>query len=229
MTAISVRDLRKSYGGTPAVDGVSLDIRRGETVGIIGHNGAGKTTTVECLIGLRKPDSGTVEVLGLNPATRRRELARRIGVQLQDSALPDRIKAGEAMQLFASFYPKPANWRRLFETWGLDALRNKAFGDLSGGQRQRLLLALALVGRPELVVLDELTTGLDPLARRETWELIGALKTAGTTIVLVSHFMDEAERLSDRIAVFKGGRVAAFGTPDELKRATGASSLEGVL
>ncbi|GAA0913464.1 ABC transporter ATP-binding protein [Nonomuraea longicatena] len=229
MTAISVRELRKSYGGTPAVDGVSFDIRQGETVGIIGHNGAGKTTTVECLVGLRKPDSGTVEVLGLDPATRRRELARRIGVQLQDSALPDRIKAGEAMRLFASFYPRSANWRRLFETWGLDGLRNKAFGDLSGGQKQRLLLALALVGRPELVVLDELTTGLDPLARRETWELIGALKTAGTTILLVSHFMDEAEALSDRVAVFKGGRVAAFGTPDELKRAAGASSLEGVL
>ncbi|WP_157245766.1 ABC transporter ATP-binding protein [Nonomuraea typhae] len=228
MTAIIVRDLRKTYGGAPAVDGVSFEVAPGETFGLIGRNGAGKTTTVECLIGLRKPDRGTVTVLGIDPANRR-ELARRVGVQLQDGALPDRIKAGEALKLFASFYPDPADVKALEATWDLGKLRNQAFGDLSGGQRQRLLLALALVGNPELVVLDELTTALDPVARRETWDLVRGMKLAGTTIVLVSHFMDEAEELCDRVAVLRAGKVAAIGPPRELMERAGAQSLEGVL
>lgn len=228
MTAITVRDLRKAYGGVVAVDGVSFEVARGETFGVIGRNGAGKTTMVECLVGLRKQDAGSVRVLGIDPA-RRRELARKVGVQLQDSALPDRIKVGEALRLFASFYARPADPKKIMGTWGLDKLRNCAFSDLSGGQRQRLLLALALVGDPELVVLDELTTALDPVARRETWELVRGLKAAGTTIVLVSHFMDEAEELCDRVAVFRDGRIAAVGSPAELMTQAGTASLEGVL
>ncbi|NRQ31012.1 ABC transporter ATP-binding protein [Nonomuraea sp. NN258] len=226
MTAIEVEDLHKSYGGTRAVDGVSFTVAAGETFGIVGHNGAGKTTTVQCLTGLRSPDSGSVRVLGLDPAARRRRLAQRVGVQLQESELPDRLRVAEALRLFAAFYDSPDDWRAVLERWGLAPLRNKAFGDLSGGQKQRLQLALALVGRPELVVLDELTTGLDPVARRETWTLIGDLKASGTTAVLVSHFMDEAEELCDRVAVFGHGRIVALGTPRELVERTGTGSFE---
>ncbi|MFD8526136.1 ABC transporter ATP-binding protein [Streptosporangium canum] len=226
MTVIEVEDLRKNYGNTRAVDGVSFTVARGETYGVLGHNGAGKTTTVECLVGLRKPDSGTIRVLGENPARRRRALAQRTGVQLQQGELPDRLRVAEAMRLFAAFYDRPDDWRAVLERWGLGPIANKAFGDLSGGQRQRLKLATALVGGPELVVLDELTTGLDPVARRETWTLIGDLKASGTTAVLVSHFMDEAEELCDRVAVFGNGRIIALGSPRELIGRTGTGSLE---
>ncbi|MBF8185032.1 ABC transporter ATP-binding protein [Nonomuraea sp. K274] len=226
MTAIEVTDLQKSYGGTRAVDGVSFTVAAGETFGILGHNGAGKTTTVECLIGLRRADSGTISVLGLDPVRSRRALARRIGAQLQESELPARMRVAEAMRLFSAFYDEPDDWRALLDRWSLAPIRNKAFADLSGGQKQRLQLALALVGRPGLVVLDELTTGLDPVARRETWALLGDLKAAGTTVVLVSHFMDEAEELCDRVAVFGHGRIVALGTPRELIAETGAASLE---
>lgn len=226
MTVIEVEDLRKNYGNTRAVDGVSFTVARGETFGVLGHNGAGKTTTVECLVGLRKPDSGTIRVLGENPARRRRALAQRTGVQLQQGELPDRLRVAEAMRLFAAFYDRPDDWRAVLERWGLGPIANKAFGDLSGGQQQRLKLATALVGGPELVVLDELTTGLDPVARRETWTLIGDLKAAGTTAVLVSHFMDEAEELCDRVAVFGNGRIIALGSPRELIDRTGTGSLE---
>jgi ABC-type transport system involved in cytochrome c biogenesis ATPase subunit len=159
MAAVQVRGLRKRYGGTVAVDGVSFEIAEGETFGIAGRNGAGKTTTVECLTGLRRPDGGSVKVLGLDPVRRRRKLAQRIGVQLQEGSLPDRIKVGEALRLFAAFYPQPADWRQVMARWSLEPLAGKAFCDLSGGQKQRLQLALALAGDPELVVLDELTTG----------------------------------------------------------------------
>ena len=223
MKAIEVTDLCKRYGEKWAVDGVSFTVDVGETFGVVGQNGAGKTTTVECLVGLRKADSGTVRVLGLKPG---RALSQRIGVQLQESELPDRLKVGEALKLYASFYRKPDDWRAVMERWGLAELRKKAFGDLSGGQKQRLKLALALVGGPELVVLDELTTGLDPAARRDTRALVADLKTAGTTVVLVSHYMEEAEALCDRIAVFAGGRIVALGTPQELVESTATDSLE---
>ncbi|WP_214411694.1 ABC transporter ATP-binding protein [Sphaerisporangium fuscum] len=226
MEAIEVRDLRKTYGGTHAVDGVTFTVRSGETFGIVGHNGAGKTTTVECLIGLRRPDEGTVRVLGEDPLRGRRVLAQRIGAQLQDSSLPERIKVAEALRLFGSFYRAPADWRQVMDRWGLRPLAGKAFGDLSGGQRQRLMLALALVGDPEVVVLDELTTGLDPIARRETWRQVGDLKAAGTTVVLVSHYFEETEALCDRVAVFARGRVRAMGTPAEIIAQTGTASLE---
>ncbi|MFG3441381.1 ABC transporter ATP-binding protein [Nonomuraea sp. NPDC047897] len=224
--AIEVSDLSKSYDGTRAVDGVSFTVAAGETFGVIGPNGAGKTTTVECLTGLRRPDSGTVRVLGLDPARERRALAQRIGVQLQESALPDRLKVAEAMRLFASFYAAPDDWRAVLDRWSLGSIAGRAYADLSGGQKQRLQLALALVGGPEVVVLDELTTGLDPLARRETWTLVGDLKASGTTAVLVSHFMDEAEELCDRVAVIVRGRVAALGSPRDLMARTGTGSLE---
>ncbi|MEU8198247.1 ABC transporter ATP-binding protein [Microbispora amethystogenes] len=226
MEAIEVTDLRKSYGDTRAVDGVTFTVRSGETFGIIGRNGAGKTTTVECLIGLRRADAGTVRVLGEDPARKRRTLAHRLGVQLQDSSLPERITVAEALRMFGSFYRDGSSWREVMERWGLRPLARKAFGDLSGGQRQRLMLALALVGNPEMVVLDELTTGLDPIARRETWRLIHDLKMAGTTVVLVSHYFDEIEALCDRVAVFARGRVAAAGTTGELVARTGTASLE---
>ncbi|MFC4007366.1 ABC transporter ATP-binding protein [Nonomuraea purpurea] len=226
MTAIEVTDLRKSYGPTRAVDGVSFTVAKGETFGVVGHNGAGKTTTVECLVGLRRPDSGSVRVFGEDPVRRRRVLAQRIGVQLQESELPDRLRVGEAMRLFAAFYERPDDWRAVMDRWGLASIARKAYGDLSGGQKQRLKLGMAMLGRPELVVLDELTTGLDPVARRETWTLIGDLKASGTTVVLVSHYMDEAEELCDRVAVFSRGTVAALAGPRELVDITGTSSLE---
>ncbi|MBB3726360.1 ABC transporter ATP-binding protein [Nonomuraea dietziae] len=226
MTAIRVSALRKTYGANVAVDDVSFTVSAGETFGVVGHNGAGKTSTVECLSGLRRPDGGSIEVLGLDPARRRRALAERIGVQLQEAGLPDRLKVAEALRLFAAFYRRPDDWRQVMERWGLAPLARKAYGDLSGGQRQRLQIALALVGSPELVILDELTTGLDPVARRETWALVGELKAAGVTVVLVSHFMDEAEALCDRIAVFARGRIISLGTAAELMTATGTNSLD---
>ncbi|MET9339179.1 ABC transporter ATP-binding protein [Nonomuraea sp. NPDC003804] len=226
MEAIEVTDLRKTYGGTNVVDGVTFTVHAGETFGIAGHNGAGKTTTVECLIGLRRADGGSVRVLGEDPARRRRILAQRIGAQLQDSALPERMKVAEALHAFACFYLRPADWREVMERWGLTPLARKAYGDLSGGQKQRLMLALALVGDPEVVVLDELTTGLDPIARRETWRLVRELKTSGTTVVLVSHYFDETEALCDRLAVLARGRIRAMGTPDEIIARTGTASLE---
>jgi ABC-2 type transport system ATP-binding protein len=215
---IEVRGLRKRYGATVAVDGISLTMQAGEVLGIVGPNGAGKTTTVECLEGLRRPDEGTVRVLGLDPERQGAQLRQRIGVQLQQAALPDRLKVWEALDLYASFYRHPADWRLLLEEWGLEAKRNAAFADLSGGQRQRLFIALALVGQPEVVFLDELTTGLDPQARRATWELVRQVRAKGATVVLVTHFMEEAELLCDRVAIVDRGRVVALDTPGALVR-----------
>jgi ABC-2 type transport system ATP-binding protein len=217
-TVVEVTDLRKRYGGTVAVDGVSLTVQAGEIVGIVGPNGAGKTTTVEMMEGLRRPDAGKVRVLGLDPRGQGAELRQRIGVQLQQAALPDRLKVWEALDLYASFYRRPADWRRLLEEWGLDAKRDAAFADLSGGQRQRLFIALSLVGQPEVVFLDELTTGLDPQARRATWELVKQVRAEGATVVLVTHFMEEAELLCDRVAIVDRGRVVALDTPSALVR-----------
>ncbi len=210
---ISVDGLRRRYGPTVAVDGVSFEVNRGEIFGLLGRNGAGKTTTVECLQGLRRIDGGEVRVLGLDPRTHAIELRRRIGCQLQESALPSQIKVWEALQWFASFSPNGGDWNDLLERWGLAEKRNAHFSDLSGGQRQRLFVALALVNEPEVVFLDEMTTGLDPAARHVAWELIEAVRGRGTTIVLVSHFMDEAEHLCDRLAVMDGGRIVALDTP----------------
>ncbi|WP_086826912.1 ABC transporter ATP-binding protein [Allokutzneria sp. NRRL B-24872] len=215
---VSVRDLRKAYGAKVAVDGISLEVVRGEVFGVLGPNGAGKTTTVECAAGLREPDSGTVRVLGRNPATDP-SVRHRVGVQLQHAVLPNRMKVREAVQLFASAYLRHADTETLLAEWGLAEHHGAAFAALSGGQKQRLFIALALLGQPEVVVLDELTTGLDPAARRETWSLVRALRARGVSVLLVTHSMDEAEQLCDRLVVIAGGRVVAAGTPAELRGA----------
>ena len=213
---IEVEHLRKTYGQTVAVDDVSFQVSEGEIFGLLGPNGAGKTTTVESLQGLRQPDSGHLRVLGLNPQTETATLRRRIGSQLQESALPDRIRVWEALDLFAAVAPNSSDWQLLMEQWGISDKRKAAFSSLSGGQRQRLLVALALVNDPEVVFLDEMTTGLDPAARRVAWGLIRAIRERGTTILLVTHFMDEAEHLCDRVAVVDRGRIVALNAPQGL-------------
>nr|CEL15276.1 putative ABC transporter, ATP-binding subunit [Kibdelosporangium sp. MJ126-NF4] len=216
MSVIEVANLHKRYRDKIAVEDVSFAVAEGEIFGILGPNGAGKTTTVECVAGLRVPDSGTIRVLGMDPRRDARELHTVLGVQLQESQLPERLKVWEALHLYASFYPDPADWERLLDDWGMAKQRTTAYGKLSGGQKQRLFIMLALVGRPRVVFLDELTTGLDPQARRETWELIERLRQTGVTVVLVTHFMEEAERLCDRLAVIDDGAVVAIDTPGGL-------------
>ncbi len=215
---IEVEHLRKTYGATVAVDDVSFDVAEGEIFGLLGRNGAGKTTTVECLQGLRHLDSGSAHVLGLDPQTETQALRRQIGCQLQESALPDRMRVWEALDLFSSFVPdRTTDWQVLLDQWGLSQKRKAAFTTLSGGQRQRLLVALALVNDPELVfLLDEMTTVLDRAARRETWGLIREIRDRGTTVVLVTHFMDEAEQLCDRVAIVDRGRIIALDSPQGL-------------
>lgn len=213
---IEVRNLHKAYDGVTAVDDVSFNVDEGEIFGIIGPNGAGKTTTIESVIGLRKPDGGSVSVLGLDPQTEARKLGNRIGTQLQEAALPERMKVWEALDLYASFYEKTVPWEPLLEQWGLAEKRNSQFGGLSGGQKQRLFISLALLNDPQIVFLDELTSGLDPQARRATWDLIRAIREQGKTVVLITHFMDEVEALADRVAVIDHGRVIALDTPDDL-------------
>jgi len=215
-TVIAVDDLRVRYGATLAVDGVSLAIRRGEIFGILGPNGAGKTTTVECIGGLRTPDSGSISVLGLDPRRDRDAVRERLGIQLQSSELPDKLRVGEALELFAAFYPEPADPAQLMEMLGLTEKRTTRFANLSGGQRQRLSIALALIGRPQVAILDELTTGLDPQSRRETWKLIEGIRDQGLTVILVTHFMEEAEYLCDRVALLHHGRIRAIDTPANL-------------
>ncbi|WP_078901358.1 ABC transporter ATP-binding protein [Actinacidiphila yeochonensis] len=214
--AVEVRNLHKRYGTDVAVDDVSFTVEQGEIFGILGPNGAGKTTTVECVEGLREPDRGEIRVLGLDPRRDRAELTQRLGVQLQDGRLPDRLTVGEALALYGSFYRKPADRRALLDVLGLAGRSRTPYGRLSGGQRQRLSIALALVGSPEVAVLDELTTGLDPRARRDAWGLIQDVRARGVTIMLVTHFMEEAERLCDRVAVIDRGRVVAVDSPAAL-------------
>jgi len=213
MPVIEVTGLTKRYGGRAVVDGISFHVERGEIFGVLGPNGAGKTTAVECLEGLRRRDAGQVRILGLDPKTDGHRLHQRIGVQLQETQLQDRLKVREALELYASFYPHPADWRTLLDRWGLAGQAGAGFGKLSGGQKQRLFIALALVGNPEVVFLDELTAGLDPGARRATWDLIAQVRDSGVTVVLVSHFMDEVEELCDRVAILERGRIAALDTP----------------
>ncbi len=222
---VQVEHLRKVYGSTVAVADVSLSVRRGEIVGILGPNGAGKTTTVECLAGLRVPDAGTVRVLGLDPQRDGPALREELGMQLQESQLPARIRVQEAMELYASFYDDPEDPDLLLTELGLAGHRRAQFQQLSGGQKQRLSVALALVGRPQVAVLDELTTGLDPQARRDTWGLIERIRDRGVTILLVTHLMEEAERLCDRIVLIDHGRVVATGTPAQIAARAGAGQV----
>ncbi|WP_411094738.1 ABC transporter ATP-binding protein [Streptomyces sp. 021-3] len=223
MPIIEVSGVRKAYGGRTVVDGISFTVEEGEIFGILGPNGAGKTTTVECVEGLRHPDAGTVKVAGLDPVRDRDGVTRVLGAQLQESEFQPKITVQEALQLYAACYPDPADWRALAERLGLTEKLSTRFAKLSGGQKQRLFIALALIGNPRVVVLDELTTGLDPRARRETWALIEEVRDSGVTVLLVTHFMEEAQRLCDRIAVIDKGRVAALDTPAGLvSRAAGA-------
>lgn len=215
MTAvIEVAGLTKRYGAHMAVDNVGFSVAEGEIFGILGVNGAGKTTTVECLQGLRRPDSGRMRVLGVDPRTAGAELRARVGSQLQASALPDRLRVEEAVRLFGDGDRRSAE--RLLESWDLARLRRSSFASLSGGQRQRLFIALALLNQPQVVFFDELTQGLDPLARSGVWDAIRDVREQGATVVLVTHFMDEAEALCDRVAVMRAGRVVDSGTPAEL-------------
>jgi ABC-2 type transport system ATP-binding protein len=213
---ITISHLRKTYGDKVAVDDVSLEVAEGEVLGILGPNGAGKTTTVECLAGLRVPDSGTVHVAGLDPLTQRDALTRVLGVQLQESRLQPKITVAEAMRLWSGLYDDPLPWGDLVERLGLDEKVDTKFRDLSGGQQQRLSIALALVGRPRAVILDELSTGLDPRARRDVWQIVRDLRSDGVTVLLVTHSMEEAQQLCDRIAIIDRGRVRALDTPDGL-------------
>src|SRR5215471_16955987 len=217
MTAIEVERLRKQYGAKVAVDDVSFTVAEGEIFGLLGRNGAGKSSTVDCVAGLRVPDHGRIRVAGLDP---RRDLRHLLGVQLQESALPGKLTVAEAMRLYASFYRSPADIAGLLAMLDLTEKRNTRYRKLSGGQKQRLSIALALIGRPRIAILDELTTGLDPVARRDTWEFVDNIRNQGVTIMLVTHFMTEAERLCDRVAILDRGRLAAIGTPAQLARPT---------
>jgi ABC-2 type transport system ATP-binding protein len=216
MDVVRVSGIRKTYGPTVAVDDVSFDVDEGEIFGLIGPNGAGKTTTMECIEGLRTPDRGTISVLALDPVRDVYKLQERIGVQLQAAQLQKRIKVWEAVDLWASLYPKAVDGRRLLEQLGLSEKRNAWFMTLSGGQKQRLFIALALINDPEVVFLDELTTGLDPQARRAIWDLVRGIRERGKTVVLTTHLMEEAERLCDRVAIIEHGRIVDIDTPGRL-------------
>lgn len=220
-TVIEVSDLRKAYGSLVAVDGVSFQVNEGEIFGMVGPNGAGKTTTIECVEGLRAADAGSVTVLGLDPGQHRRAVAEQVGIQLQESALPRRLRVGEALDLFGSFYQQHADAEQLMDILGLTEKRSSAFGTLSGGQKQRLFIALALINRPKIVFFDELTTGLDPQARRSMWDLVRQIRDRGCTVFLTTHYMEEAERLCDRVLIMDGGQIVALDTPEALIRTLG--------
>jgi len=231
---VQVEKFRKSYGTTIAVDSISFDVQEGEIFGMVGPNGAGKTTTIECLEGLRRPDSGLLRVLGMDPQTESHTLRILTGMQLQQSNLPERMKVWEALDLYSSFYPKTANWEQLLFQLGLEEKRNSYFSKLSGGQKQRLFIALALLPDPQVIFLDELTTGLDPQARHAIWDLIRDIKLKGKTVLLTTHYMEEAERLCDRVAILDHGRIVALDSPEALIRTMGAEerivfSIDGVL
>ena len=215
---IQVSSIRKTYGRTVAVDDVTFDVEEGEIFGLIGPNGAGKTTTMECVEGLRRPDRGTISVLSLDPIRDARTLQQKVGVQLQQAQLQKRIKVREAVDLWASLYPRSVDGDALLERLGLADKREAWFMTLSGGQKQRLFIALALIHDPDVVLLDELTTGLDPQARRAIWDLVREIRRRGKTVFLTTHLMEEAERLCDRVAIVERGRVIDIGTPTGLVR-----------
>jgi ABC-2 type transport system ATP-binding protein len=224
--AVEIAHLRKTYGAFVAVDDISFTVAEGEIFGILGPNGAGKTTTVECAVGLRSPDSGTIRLMGLDPKADRDRVREIVGVQLQESAFPAKLRVGEILEEFRSFYRQPADPTELMEAFGLADKRRSYYRSLSGGQQQRLSVALALVGAPKIAVLDEMTTGLDPQARRDAWGLIEGIRDRGVTILLVTHFMEEAERLCDRVALIDHGRVVALDSPAGLTaRAQGGKSV----
>ena len=215
---IQVSSIRKTYGATVAVSDISFEVGEGEIFGLIGPNGAGKTTTMECVEGVRRPDQGAISILGLDPFRDVFQLQNRIGVQLQQAQLQKRIKVWEAVDLWASLYSKAVDRDRLLEQLGLTSKRNAWFMTLSGGQKQRLFIALALINDPEVVFLDELTTGLDPQSRRAIWDLVRGIRDRGKTVFMTTHLMEEAERLCDRVAIIEHGKIIDIGSPEELVR-----------
>jgi ABC-2 type transport system ATP-binding protein len=217
-TVVQIDQLKKSYQNTVALAGIDLEVRRGEIFGIVGPNGAGKTTTIDCMTGMRKPDSGKVRVLGLDPQRNGSELRQRIGLQQQESELPERIRVGEAIDLFGGLFKAEPSKDELLERVGLQGKTGSYFSSLSGGQKKRLFVALALVNDPELIMLDELTSGLDPVGRRTLWSLVNEFRSSSRTVVLSTHYMDEAQKLCDRVAIVNSGRIAALDTPGELIR-----------
>ena len=225
---LEVRALRKSYGDFVAVAGVDLTVARGEIFGLIGHNGAGKTTTVECILGTRSSDGGSVSVLGMDPIHDRKRLFARVGVQFQETRFQEKLRVWEACEIASALYERPDDWRGLLRRFGLEGKRRSYVSELSGGERQKLAVVIALIPRPELVFLDELTTGLDPAARRGIWNYLKGLKDDGVAILLTSHYMDEIEYLCDRIAIMREGAIACSGTPEELIKGHGAENLEDV-
>lgn len=228
MTLITVQGLRKSYGAREVLHGVNLTVEDGEIVGVLGPNGAGKTTTVECIGGLRTPDAGSIRVAGIDPASNDPRLRQILGMQLQQCHLPAKITPAEALDLFAAFYPDPRRTAELLELFGLTGQADQRFEKLSGGQQQRLSIALALIGKPRVAILDELTTGLDPAARRDIWTYLEGLAAAGTTILLVTHSMEEASYLCDRVYIVDAGRVVATGTPESLAASGGSQTVSFV-
>jgi ABC-2 type transport system ATP-binding protein len=221
---IEVEELVKTYPGITAVNHISFTVQQGEIFGMLGPNGAGKSTTIECLEGVRQPDNGRIRILALDPKKDGFKLRERIGIQFQSAALPDRLKVWEAIDLFATFYKRPLDYHQLLETMQLTEKRDAYLAKLSGGQKQRLFIALALVNQPELVFLDELTTGLDPQARRAMWSLVQEIRAQGKTIFLTTHFMEEAERLCDRVAIIDHGQIIALDTPQNLINALGSEN-----
>jgi ABC-2 type transport system ATP-binding protein len=220
-TVIEVKNLQKTYRDINAVDDISFEVNEGEIFGMVGPNGAGKTTTIECIEGLRRANGGNVKLHGMDPYINRQAVARKIGIQLQESALPPRLRVGEALELFSSFYEHRANAEELLTRLGLTEKRTAAYSKLSGGQKQRLFIALALVNQPEMVFFDELTTGLDPQARRSMWDLVRQVRDNGCTVFLTTHFMEEAERLCDRVLIIDHGKIVALDTPESLIRSLG--------
>ena len=225
-TVIKVEQLSKSYGNLLAVDNVNLSVKRGTVYGLLGANGAGKSTTIECILGTKSADSGTVSILGLNPQKDRKRLFQNVGVQFQESDYQPEIKVSELCEETACLYKAPADWRKLCEQFGIGDKMDNAVKNLSGGERQRLFIVLALIPNPELVFLDELTTGLDAKARRDVWRILSNLKDNGLTIFLTSHFMDEVEALCDEICILKKGKTVFYGTVEEAKIASGCEKFE---
>ena len=224
--SIRVRNLTKSFGGRRVVDGLSFDVQKGEVFALLGHNGAGKSTTIDLILGLKSPEEGTAKILGMDAARNRKQVFERVGVQLQHTQYQSAITVEEACIEYASLYAAPADYHQLLESFGLNELRKSFVSKLSGGERQKLSVVLALVGKPEIVFLDELTTGLDVVARREVWRTLKHLKEQGLTIFLTTHYMEEAEALCDRVCIIKSGKKVAEGTVDEVIAASGRKDLE---